>query len=215
MYAFGTTAHWLAVFESFFGPFMLVATAGPLIARLTRPRMRLRFSESAVVAPYEGGRGLMFRFVNTQPSELSDVQVRVSLTLFEETDGKRERNFYPLALERDSVDLFTLHWTVVHPIDAEQPAARRDAGQAARRAGRDSDSRQRARGEFLDACHGARVVLVGRDPLGCEVREHLRQLRSTACSRSTSIGSVGSSGSSPERRARPLQGSSASEIRQS
>lgn len=121
MYAVGATAHWLAVFESFFGPFMLVATAGLLIARLTRPRMRLRFSESAVIAPYEGGRGLMFRFVNTQPSELSDVQMRVSLTMFEETDGKRERNFYPLSLERNSVDLFTLHWTVVHPIDAKSP----------------------------------------------------------------------------------------------
>jgi inward rectifier potassium channel len=121
MYAVGPTAHWLAVFESFFGPFTLVGTAGLLIARLTRPRMRLRFSDSAVVAPYEGGRGLMFRFVNTRPSELSDVQMRVSLSLFEESDGKRERNFYPLALERDSVDLFTLHWTVVHPINADSP----------------------------------------------------------------------------------------------
>jgi inward rectifier potassium channel len=100
---------------------VLVATAGLLIARLTRPRMRLRFSQSAVVAPYEGGRGLMFRFVNVQPAELSDVQVRVSLTLYEDVDGRRERNFYPLALERSSVDLFTLHWTVVHPITAESP----------------------------------------------------------------------------------------------
>ena len=121
MYAFGTTAHWLVVFESFFGPFVLVATAGLLIARLTRPRMRLRFSESAVVAPYEEGRGLMFRIVNVQPAELSDVQVRVSITLFEVTNGRRERNFYPLALERSSVDLFTLHWTIVHPITADSP----------------------------------------------------------------------------------------------
>jgi inward rectifier potassium channel len=121
MYAVGTTAHWLIVLESFFGVFVLVATAGLLIARLTRPRMRLRFSESAVVAPYEDGRGLMFRIVNVQPGELSDVQVRVSLTLLEEVDGRRQRNFYPLTLERNSVDLFTLHWTVVHPITAESP----------------------------------------------------------------------------------------------
>jgi inward rectifier potassium channel len=122
MYAVGPTTHWLVVFESFFGPFTLVAISGLLIARLTRPRMRLRFSESAIIAPYEGGRGLMFRLVNTQPSELSDVQMRVSFTLLEDVGGgKRERNFYPLQLERDSVDLFTLHWTVVHPITADSP----------------------------------------------------------------------------------------------
>jgi inward rectifier potassium channel len=83
--------------------------------------MRLRYSDSAVVAPYEDGRGLMFRIVNAQPGELSDVEVRVSLTLFEEIDGRRERNFYPLTLERNSVDLFTLHWTIVHPITADSP----------------------------------------------------------------------------------------------
>ena len=121
MYAYGATAHWLVVFESFVGPFVLVATGGLLVARLTRPRMRLRFSESAVVAPYEDGRALMFRIVNVQPGELTDVQVRVSITLFEEIDGRRERNFHPLVLERNSVDLFTLHWTVVHPIDAGSP----------------------------------------------------------------------------------------------
>jgi inward rectifier potassium channel len=121
MHAYGPTAHWLVVFESFVGPFVLVATGGLLIARLTRPRMRLRFSESAVVAPYEGGRGLMFRIVNVQPAELTDVQMRVSVSMYEQVDGRRERRFHPLALERSSVDLFTLHWTVVHPITADSP----------------------------------------------------------------------------------------------
>jgi inward rectifier potassium channel len=122
MHAVGPTAQWLVILESFFGPFVLVSTAGLLIARLTRPRMRLRFSESAVVAPYEGGRGLMFRMVNAWPGELTDVQARMSVTMWVEgPDGRRERDFFPLALERDSVDLFTLHWTVVHPITADSP----------------------------------------------------------------------------------------------
>jgi inward rectifier potassium channel len=63
----------------------------------------------------------MFRMVNTQPGELTDVQVRMSLTMFETVDGKRERNFFALELERNTVDLFTLHWTVVHPITATSP----------------------------------------------------------------------------------------------
>ena len=123
MHASGPTANWLVVFESLIGPLTLVAASGLLIARLTRPRMNIRFSESAIVAPYEGGRGLMFRMVNVSPSELSDVQVRVNLALFEEIDGRRERNFHQLALERNSVEFFTLHWTVVHPLTADSPLA--------------------------------------------------------------------------------------------
>jgi inward rectifier potassium channel len=123
MFAVGATAHWLAILESFFGPITLVVAFGLVIARLTRPRMRLAFSESAVVAPYEGGRGVMFRIVNLQPSEMSDVQVRVNLVRFEDFDGVRERNFHELALERSSVEFFTLHWTIVHPITAASPLA--------------------------------------------------------------------------------------------
>lgn len=119
--AVGNTAQWLVIFESLIGPVTLVLVSGLLIARLTRPRMRLRFSESAIVAPYEGGRALMFRMVNVQPGELSDVQCRVNLAWFEEVDGVRERNFHELRLERNSVEFFTLHWTVVHPITADSP----------------------------------------------------------------------------------------------
>lgn len=117
----GTTAHWLMVFEALFGPLVFIGISGLLIARMTRPRMRLRFSESAVFAPYDGGRGLMFRFVNVQPGELSDVKVRVNLAWFEEVSGQREREFHQLDLERTSVEYFPLHWTVVHPITAESP----------------------------------------------------------------------------------------------
>lgn len=121
MYAVGATAHWLVIFESLIGPFIMVVMAGLLIARLTRPRMKLRFSESAVIAPYREGRGLMFRMVNVQPGEISDVQVRVSIALYEQRDGRRERHFHQLDLERKSVEFFPLHWTVVHPIDADSP----------------------------------------------------------------------------------------------
>ncbi|MEO7360733.1 MAG: transporter [Gemmatimonadaceae bacterium] len=121
--AVGSTAQWLAAFESLFGPMFLVAVAGLMIARLTRPRVRIRFSESAIIAPYEGGRGLMFRMTNEQPGELAEVTARVTLSWFEHFNGKRERDFHSLKLERNSVDLFNLHWTVVHPIDADSPLA--------------------------------------------------------------------------------------------
>jgi inward rectifier potassium channel len=121
MYPSGPTANWLMLFEALLGPMILVGIGGLMIARLTRPRMRLRFSESAIVAPYDGGRGLMFRIVNVQPGDLSDVKVRMNLAWFEETTGKREREFHQLALERNSVEFFPLHWTVVHPINDTSP----------------------------------------------------------------------------------------------
>ena len=123
LHAVGATAHWLVVFESLFGPLSLIVAGGMIIARLMRPRMNIRFSESAIIAPYEGGRGLMFRMVNAQPGDMSDVQVRVVLARFEDFDGVRERDFHPLILERNSVELFNLHWTVVHPITADSPLA--------------------------------------------------------------------------------------------
>ncbi len=123
MYGVGETANWLAIGEAIVGVVFLITAAGLMIARLTRPRMMLKFSESAVVAPYEGGRGLMFRMVNARPGELSDVRVRVILIFYETINGVRERDFRPLKLERDSVELFNLHWTVVHPITADSPLA--------------------------------------------------------------------------------------------
>jgi inward rectifier potassium channel len=123
MHAYGSTPNWLVNLESFVGPITLVVAFGLLLARLTRPRMRIGFSESAIIAPYEGGRGLMFRITNLQPGELSNVQARINLIRFEGLDGARQRNFHELALERTSVEFFTLHWTVVHPITADSPLA--------------------------------------------------------------------------------------------
>ena len=170
IYVVGPTAHWLFVLESLLGPLCLLAAGGLIIARITRPRMRLRFSESAIVAPYEGGRGLMFRIVNARPGELSDVQVRVNLALFEEIDGKRERNFHQLTLERNSVEFFTLHWTVVHPITADSPLR-----------GFTPERLREAEAEFLvlvnahEETFSTRVTRVGRtwgrSAVGCEVGE--------------------------------------------
>ncbi|MDQ2668701.1 MAG: transporter [Gemmatimonadota bacterium] len=121
VHAVGSTAHWLTVFESLLGPLTFIFAAGLLIARLTRPRMHLRFSDSAVIAPYRDGRALMFRVVNVLPGEVSDLQVRVNLVMFEGEGERRERKFHQLTLERDSVEFFPLHLTVVHPITPDSP----------------------------------------------------------------------------------------------
>jgi inward rectifier potassium channel len=101
----------------------LVLAAGLILARLARPQARIRFSQRAVVAPYGGGRGLMFRFANVEPGEVSDAEIRVSLVWYEQVGGQRTRRFHPLALERQRVEFLSLYLTVVHPIDRTSPLA--------------------------------------------------------------------------------------------
>ena len=121
VHAVGSTANWLATLESVVGPLALVGIGGLMLARLIQPQARVRFSESAVIAPYRDGRGLMFRLINVRPSEMSEVRARLSLAWFEEVDGVRQRRFRQLPLERHEVEFFTLHWTVVHPINQASP----------------------------------------------------------------------------------------------
>ncbi len=121
VHAVGSTANWLATLESVLGPLALVGIGGLILARLIQPQAKVRFSESAVIAPYRDGRGFMFRLINVRPSEMSEVRARVSLAWFEEVDGVRQRRFRQLPLERHEVEFFTLHWTVVHPIDRASP----------------------------------------------------------------------------------------------
>lgn len=123
MVAVGSTAQWLTILESICGLLALMLGGGLTLARLSRPRPCIRFSQRAVVAPYEGGRGLMFRLVNAELSEVSDVNVHVRLVWYERVGDKRVREFHVLPLELDRVEFFTLHWTVVHPIDAKSPLA--------------------------------------------------------------------------------------------
>lgn len=123
MFAVGTTANWLAAFESLIGLLATVTVIGLMLAKMMRPRAQIRYTQSAVIAPYEGGRGFMFRMANTSPSELFEVSMRVTLSIFGDVGGEQVRDFHPLELERSSVEFFPLHWTVVHPISADSPLA--------------------------------------------------------------------------------------------
>jgi inward rectifier potassium channel len=83
--------------------------------------MDIVYSKHAVVAPYRGISGWMFRVVNERDSQLIEVSAQVSMARFEKVDGTRVRKFYQLSLERQRVAFFPLAWTIVHPINDESP----------------------------------------------------------------------------------------------
>ncbi|MBI2302006.1 MAG: transporter [Armatimonadetes bacterium] len=111
----------LVAVESLVGLLGFALVTGLVFARFARPTARILFSRVAVVAPYRGGTALMFRLANARASELSELNVRVNLSLRRDVDGAPRRTFHALDTERSHIDMFPLSWTVVHPIDESSP----------------------------------------------------------------------------------------------
>lgn len=117
----GLGANIILTIETMAGLLGLAIVTGLVFARFARPAAAIRFSDLAVIAPYRGGRGFMFRVANTRRSELFEVQARVSVSLLKGEGGTRE--FHELSLERDEVVFFPMSWTIVHPIGPDSPLA--------------------------------------------------------------------------------------------
>ncbi|HMK38282.1 MAG TPA: potassium transporter, partial [Bacteroidota bacterium] len=92
-----------------------------MFARFSKPDAKVMYSDHAIVAPYRGINGLMFRIANRRNNQLIQVEVQVLLSRIEKEGKSSVRRFHRLALERDSVTFFPLTWTVVHPIDGKSP----------------------------------------------------------------------------------------------
>lgn len=118
----GFSADILASIEAMMGWMFFAVVTGLLYGRFTRPQAFLEFSEKALIAPYHGGRGLMFRLVPYKTNHhLTDAKIVVNIVLLVDDDGTSEYKFYELKLERSRVDSLSMNWTVVHPIDNESP----------------------------------------------------------------------------------------------
>ncbi len=111
----------VSVLEMLIGMMYLALATGLLYARFSRPVSKVLFSDKALIAPYLDKIGLMFRISNAKNNLLINVEVRVLLTMKIEINGKKERKFFILPLERNRIDLLSLSWTVVHPIDEDSP----------------------------------------------------------------------------------------------
>lgn len=117
----GLIPHWVMVAESLVALMGQALITGLLFARFARPTAAIRFSSRMVVSPYRGALGLMFRIVNTRESQIIDLQARVNCSWLESGPSGPVRRYKLLELERSSVMLFPLAWTIVHPIDGRSP----------------------------------------------------------------------------------------------
>jgi inward rectifier potassium channel len=111
----------LAALEAALGLMGFALAAALLYGRFSRPHAKLLYSEWAVIAPYQGGKALMFRVVNERTNLIMELEARVLLMTVEMSDSGQKRVYRTLELERSAVDFLPLTWTIVHPIDAQSP----------------------------------------------------------------------------------------------
>jgi inward rectifier potassium channel len=114
-------ANLIAALEALCGLLGFAVATGLLFGRVSRPSARIGFSEKALIAPYQEGTSLQFRMVNRRANTLIEPATTLMLMTVDRANGASRRDFTLLKLERPSVMLFPLTWTVVHPIDPESP----------------------------------------------------------------------------------------------
>ncbi len=118
----GSMANLIASFEALTGSLFFAIVTGLIYGRFSKPKSFLAFSNLALIAPFQGATGLMFRFVSYKDNHnLTSVEVTVSLSIVVNENGKSEYKFYTLPLERSRVDSLPMNFTVVHPIDENSP----------------------------------------------------------------------------------------------
>ena len=118
----GDGANFVASIEAMCGFISFAIVTGLIYGRFAKPTSYLVFSDHAVIAPYKGGTGLMFRFASYKDNHtLTDLDIRVNAALLLQENGQSVFKFYDLALERSKVDSLPMNWTVVHPIDDKSP----------------------------------------------------------------------------------------------
>ena len=117
VFPMGGAANWVVTIESLVSLLAVALMTGIVFARFSRPTAAVMFSDVAVVAPYQGTTGFMFRITNARSNQLMELEAKV---LFSRLDGKGRR-YDQLKLERTKVVFFQLSWTIVHPIVEGSP----------------------------------------------------------------------------------------------
>ena len=111
----------VATFEAFLGLLSFAIATGLFYGRFSRPQAFLRFSDKAIIAPYQDGIALMFRLAPYKNNALSEVEVKLTMAMQLEENGKLVNSFYSLDLEIPKINALVLSWTVVHPINEKSP----------------------------------------------------------------------------------------------
>ncbi len=119
VYPHSVSVSTVAAIESLSGLLGFAVATGVLYGRFSRPNAHLMYSDNAIIAPYQGITGLMFRIANTKQNEL--IETEASLVIAYTNPETNKREFEALPLEINKINFLPMSWTIVHPIDDKSP----------------------------------------------------------------------------------------------
>ena len=111
----------LAAGEALVGLLSFAIATGLIYGRFSKPKAYLKFSHNAIIAPYRGITALMLRVAPYKNTTLTDAEVKLTLGMTIEEDGKMVNKFFPLGLNLSKANALSLNWTIVHPITENSP----------------------------------------------------------------------------------------------
>nr|7N9K_A Chain A, Inward rectifier potassium channel Kirbac3.1 [Paramagnetospirillum magnetotacticum] len=118
----GPLANTLVTLEALCGMLGMAVAASLIYARFTRPTAGVLFSSRMVISDFEGKPTLMMRLANLRIEQIIEADVHLVLVRSEiSQEGMVFRRFHDLTLTRSRSPIFSLSWTVMHPIDHHSP----------------------------------------------------------------------------------------------
>lgn len=122
MYPTSSYANAVVTIEAMVGLVGIAVITGLAFARFSNPTARVRFTQNAVIMPYNTMPTLMFRTANERKNYILEANLKVYFLRDEiSAEGHALRRFYELELVRDNTPSFSLSWTVMHSISPESP----------------------------------------------------------------------------------------------
>ena len=117
-----TYANVLVAIEAVVAMLGVAIATGFVVAKATRARARVMFSDVFVIDSMNGKQVLAFRVGNARANEVVHARITVTALVDEITDeGHPFRRLRDLKLQRDESPVFSLSWTVMHTLDESSP----------------------------------------------------------------------------------------------
>lgn len=118
----GIVSNLIVTIEALVGLVFLGLVTGLLFSRFSRPTAKIVFSNVALITIKDGIKTFTFRVANQRQNEV--IEANINCVLIKDVvtkEGHRHRKFFDMKLQRNSIPIFALSWTIEHKIDECSP----------------------------------------------------------------------------------------------